>query len=238
MNHDASRVSSDDDAPKAADPIRVVLIDDHAMVVESLSARLAMDPRIRVAGTANNSDEGLTVALEHKPDVVVLDVHLPGRGAFDLAEDLIAKLPQTRLLFLTGYLADAYLSQALRLGAAGYLMKGEPIQQLTDAVVRAVRGEVTFSPSVRERLAYDPQTRQYSTKSKSPLSSLTGRQLEVLKHLARGESVKEIAKQMHLSQKSVDSHKYRIMNKLNIHDRVELARFAIREGLSSAYNPV
>ena len=105
------------------------------------------------------------------------------------------------------------------------------MQNLSDAILRAVAGESSFSPEVLERLNFNQETKRYSLKVESSLSTLTGRQVEVLRHLARGESVKEIARLMHLSHKSVDSHKYRIMNKLGIHDRVELARFAIREGL-------
>lgn len=215
--------------------IRVLLIDDHAMVLESIAARLALMPQIEVVGSAGNCDDGFRMAMEHRPDIVLLDVNLPGRGAFDLAEDLVSRRPDTRLIFVTGYLADIYLEQALKLNAYGYLMKGEPIHILCDAILRAANGERTFSPDVAERLNYDPATRQHSVKIQSSLSTLTGRQIEVLKHLARGESVKEIAKSMHLSQKSIDSHKYRIMNKLGIHDRVELARFAIREGLSNPW---
>lgn len=215
--------------------IRVLLIDDHAMVLESISARLALVPQIEVIGTASNCDDGFRLAMEHHPDIVLLDVNLPGRGAFDLAEDLISRRPDIRLIFVTGYLADIYLEQALKLNAYGYLMKGEPIHNLCDAILQAANGKRTFSPDVAERLNYDPVSKQYSVKSHSSLSTLTGRQIEVLKHLARGESVKEIAKSMHLSQKSIDSHKYRIMNKLGIHDRVELARFAIREGLSNPW---
>ncbi len=216
-------------------PIRVVLIDDHAMVLESLSARLSINPQIQVVGTANDCDEGFRVVLEHKPEVVILDVNLPGRGAFDLAEDLASRRPDTRLIFVTGYLADIYLEQALKLNAYGYLLKGEPIHILADAILKTRAGEKSFSADVLARLNFDSTTKTYSIKARSLLSMLTGRQLEVLKHLARGESVKEIAKLMHLSQKSVDSHKYRIMNKLGIHDRVELARFAIREGLSDPF---
>ncbi len=216
-------------------PIRVLLIDDHAMVLESLSARLSVVPQIEVVGTATTCEDGFRAAIEQKPDVVLLDVNLPGRGAFDLAEDLISRRPDTRLIFVTGYLADIYLEQALKLNASGYLLKGEPVHILAKAVLAAMANEKTFSTDVAERLTLDPVTKKYSVKSQSSLSALTGRQIEVLKHLARGESVKEIARQMHLSQKSVDSHKYRIMNKLGIHDRVELARFAIREGLSNPW---
>lgn len=215
--------------------IRVVLVDDHAMVLESLSDRLSIDPQIEIVGTARSSDEGFQVILDQKPDVALLDVNLPGRGTFDLAEELVSRLPDTKLIFVTGYQSDVYLAQALNLKVAGYLLKGEPIQLLADAIHQAMAGNTTFSPSIVERLNFDEKAKIYSLKTESPLTSLTGRQLEVLKHLARGESVKEIAKLMHLSQKSVDSHKYRIMNKLGIHDRVELARFAIREGLSSPW---
>jgi DNA-binding NarL/FixJ family response regulator len=169
--------------------------------------------------------------LEQKPNVILLDVQLPGRGSFDLAEDLASRLPAAKLIFVTGYLTDVYLAQALRLHAAGYLLKGEPVQNLADAIARAMSGEASYSPDVLDRLKFDSEAKQYVLKEETSLSTLTGRQVEVLRHLARGESVKEIARLMHLSHKSVDSHKYRIMNKLSIHDRVELARFAIREGL-------
>ncbi len=211
--------------------IRVLLIDDHTMVLESLSARLGLDPRIEVVGTAENCDDGFRLALDQKPNVILLDVQLPGRGSFDLAEDLRSRLPATKLIFVTGYLTDVYLAQALRLRAAGYLLKGEPVQNLANAIVRAMGGEASYSPDVLDRLKLDPATKHYVLKEETSLCTLTGRQVEVLRHLARGESVKEIARLMHLSHKSVDSHKYRIMNKLSIHDRVELARFAIREGL-------
>ncbi len=215
--------------------VRVVLVDDHTMVRESLAERLSANPRIEIVGLASDSDEAFQVITDQKPDVALLDVDLPGRGTFDLADDLVSRLPDTKLIFVTGFQSDAYLAQALKLNVSGYLLKGDPIDFLTDAILKAMSGGVTYSPAVAERLAYDPQTQHYSLKAESPLTSLTGRQLEVLKHLARGESVKEIARLMHLSQKSIDSHKYRIMNKLGIHDRVELARFAIREGLSSPW---
>src|SRR5262249_44372874 len=161
--------------------------------------RLSMNPQIQIVGAAGNCDDGFRVAMEQQPDVVLLDVNLPGRGAFDLAEDLVSRRPDTRLIFVTGYLADIYLEQALKLNAAGYLLKGEPVHILAKAIVSSMSGEKTFSPDVESRLSFDPATKTYTVKSQSSLSTLTGRQIEVLKHLARGESVKEIAKQMHLS---------------------------------------
>ena len=212
-------------------PIRVLLVDDHEMVLESLRSCFDAHPSIQVVGTARSSDQLEHVVREAQPDVVVLDLHLPGRGAFDAVADLREENPGVKVLFLSGFLADVFVTQALRLRVNGYLMKGASITALVDAIQRVAAGETVYAQEVENRITFDPVLCRDVAKHESDLSALTGRQLEVLRHLARGESVKEIATQMHLSQKSVDSHKYRIMNKLGIHDRVELARFAIREGL-------
>ncbi|QDT25157.1 response regulator transcription factor [Gimesia panareensis] len=216
----------------STDLIRIVLVDDHLMLVDSLVSRFHRDTDIEVVGTATNADDGLSLILETEPDVVILDVELPGRGSFDIAEEISSRLKNTKMIFLTGYLSDIFIELALRVNAVGYLLKGEPIESLIHAIKKAARGEYCFSQSVQERLIYDQKKNRYSIQSQSILTSLTSRQIEVLRHLARGKSVKEVARSMHLSEKSIDSHKYRIMHKLGIHDRVELARYSIREGLT------
>lgn len=216
----------------AIKPIRIALVDDHLLVLEAVAARVRECPDMQVSCAASDGEEGLRHILEHRPDVVVLDVELPGRGSFEIARAIHSRLPDTRILFLTGHLTDVFVEQAIRVQAYGYLMKGEPIRELLDGIRKVANGEHCFSKQVEERLDFDPKRRRYTLHGASPLSTLTGRQIEVLRHLARGQSVKEVAKSLHLSQKSVDSHKYRIMHKLNIHDRVQLARFAIREGLA------
>ncbi|QDV15805.1 Transcriptional regulatory protein LiaR [Gimesia panareensis] len=216
----------------STDLIRIVLVDDHLMLVDSLVSRFHRDTDIEVVGTATNADDGLSLILETEPDVVILDVELPGRGSFDIAEEISSRLKNTKMIFLTGYLSDIFIELALRVNAVGYLLKGEPIESLIHAIKKAARGEYCFSQSVQERLIYDQKKNRYSIQSQSMLTSLTSRQIEVLRHLARGKSVKEVARSMHLSEKSIDSHKYRIMHKLGIHDRVELARYSIREGLT------
>lgn len=216
----------------STDLIRIVLVDDHLMLVDSLVSRFQKDTDIEVVGTATNADDGLSLILETEPDVVILDVELPGRGSFDIAEEISSRLKNTKMIFLTGYLSDIFIELSLRVNAVGYLLKGEPIESLIHAIKKAARGEYCFSQSVQERLIYDQKKNRYSIQSQSMLTSLTSRQIEVLRHLARGKSVKEVARSMHLSEKSIDSHKYRIMHKLGIHDRVELARYSIREGLT------
>ena len=213
-------------------PIRVALVDDHRLVLEALAARIGDCPGMTITSADSDSEQGLQHILADRPDVVVLDVELPGRGSFEIATAIQENLADTRILFLTGHLTDIFVEQAIRVHAHGYLMKGEPIHQLLEGIRKVAAGEHCFSKEVEERIAFDPRQRRYTLHEASPLFALTGRQIEVLRHLARGQSVKEVAKSLHLSQKSVDSHKYRIMHKLNIHDRVQLARFAIREGLT------
>jgi DNA-binding NarL/FixJ family response regulator len=213
-------------------PIRIALVDDHQIVLESLAARLNADPQMQVVCTAKTSDDGLAAVLEAKPDVAIFDVELPGRGVFDIAAEIRSRQRSTRILFLTGYLTDVFIEHALKAKAYGYMMKGESIEILLDGIRRIAAGEQVFSKEVSKRLDYDQIRKRYTMREESPFSNLTSRQLEVLRHLVKGDSVKEIAKSMHLSHKSIDSHKYRIMHKLGIHDRVQLTRYAIREGLT------
>lgn len=215
-------------------PIRTYLVDDHLSLLQLLALRISAAPDLNLAGTATDAETALREIPPAAPDVVVLDVELPGRGAFDLAAEITTGERPPKLVFFTGFLSDIFLDQALRVGARGYMLKGESVEALVECVRRVARGEHYFSPEVEERLRLDAATGKYVMKTETRLAGLTGRQLEVLRHLARGASVKEIARAMDLSEKSVDSHKYRIMAKLGIHDRVELARYAIREGLTTA----
>ena len=185
-----------------------------------------------VVGTATEADAALSLIQQTHPDVAILDVELPGRSAFEIAAEMAKLRLGTRVLFLSGFVSDVFVEQAIRLKASGYLLKGEPASNLIASIKAIATGEVRFSKEVDERVVFDSYRKRYLVRSESRLSALTNRQLEVLRHLARGRSVKEVAKMMHLSEKSVDSHKYRIMHKLGIHDRVELARYAIREGLT------
>ena len=213
-------------------PVRVFLIDDHPLLLEALAARLSHDPTFQVVGTAANSDDGFRRILDLNPHLVVIDIEIPGRGAFTIAEELLSRLPKTKVVFFTGFLTDVFLDQALRVNCAGYLLKGESPQRLVDDLKLAMRGQDCFSAAVRERLEVNPLTGKFEVKASGYLATLTSRQLEVLRHLARGESVKEVARTMILSERAIESHKYRIMQKLGLHDRVELARYAIREGLT------
>lgn len=213
-------------------PIRVVIVDDHRVVVESLSALLDLIPDFTVVGTAIAVDDGAEVVLRTRPDVALFDVDFPGRDSFDIVPQLMKRAPSTRMAFLTAHLSDVFVSQAVRMDVRGYLLKNEPSAEICAAIKRLHTGEYVYSDAVRDRLTWDAASGRYTVRADNMLCSLSIQQLSILRHLARGESVKEIARILGRSEKSIDSHKYRIMHRLGIHDRVELCRYAIREGLT------
>ena len=214
--------------------IRVVLVDSQQLMLECLRDRLNSESTISVVGTAANSDDGVRVVDELLPDVVVVDMELPGRGVFESINDLRTRHRQIKILILTSLQSDILLAHAIQVKANGYVLKAEPLSTVISAIHAVAEGRPVFSERIRSRLDFDGEQNSYSLKINQAAADLTARQLEVLRHLARGASVKEVAKLMHLSQKSVDSHKYRIMNKLGIHDRVDLTRYAIREQIIEA----
>lgn len=212
----------------------VVLVDNHPIVIEALKNRLNETGQYEVVATVNNSDKAFFEIMERVPDLVIMEIELPGRGATAVAEQIKQRLPATQIVFFTHYDSDVYIDFALKIGVSGYVVKTDPIELFLGGLDAVCQGEKYYSNDVLERLEYDPESGDYCVRTQSYLSTLTLRQLQVLRHLVRGESVKEVARIMTLSERAIESHKYRIMQKLGIHDRVELARFAIREGLMPA----
>lgn len=212
--------------------ISVLLADDHALVRESLGNWLRDAGDMRIVGEVGSADEAVAVAVRERPDVVLMDIDMPGLLAFDAVRTIRTRCPNTRIIVLSGFFHDRYIEEALAAEASGYITKGEP----ADAVVRAVRavasGGVYFSPEVHARIVVDTHGARLAAEGSTRASTLTPRELEVLRYIARGLSKKDIAGIMHLSVKTVDNHSTSLMTKLNIHDRVELARYAIREGLA------
>lgn len=212
--------------------IRLALIDAHRVAMEPLKERLGQEPDLQVVAAATDAKHALSAIVETCPQVLVMDVNFSEPGPFELIASVSLRLPDIKVLFLTSFLSDILLEQALRIrNTRGYILKDESVESLIQAIRVVAKGEYWFSQKAQGRLVFDPSEQHYAVLKESCLHELTSRQLEVLRHLANGESVKEVARSMHLSEKSVDSHKYRIMHKLNIHDRVGLARYAIREGL-------
>lgn len=217
-------------------PIRVLLVDDHKLLRQSLAGLLESQGDIEVVGSVGTEDEALATARSRKPQVILMDIDMPGRVCFEVARELESEMPEVRVLFLSAFFHDRYIEAALRCNASGYLTKDQSGEELAEAIRRAADGVASFSDRVRARLvltsAGELQLAGSGTLTRS--SALTQRELEVLRYAARGLSKKEIAQLLGRSPATVERHIENLMAKLDIHDRVELARFAIREGLAEA----
>ncbi|WP_437228162.1 LuxR C-terminal-related transcriptional regulator [Planctomicrobium sp. SH661] len=213
---------------------KIILVDEQPLVLEALTAKLQEIPEFEVIAAFTHSDRAFFEIMNRRPDMVVMDLEIPGRGAIEIGEQIASRLPATRTVFFTHYDTDIFIDVAIRLGVGGYLLKTEPVAKILEGLQQVAAGETVYSERIQERLHFDRESRQYAVKTQTFFSGLTLRQIQVLRHLARGESVKEVAKVMMLSERAIESHKYRIMQKMGIHDRVILTRFAIREGLMPA----
>lgn len=216
----------------AARTISVLLADDHALVRESLGNWLRAAGDIKVTAEVGSADEAVAIAVRDRPDVVLLDIDMPGLLAFDAVRTIRSRCPETRVVMLSGFFNDRYIEDALAAEASGYMTKSEPPQAVVQAIRTVAAGGVYFSPEVQSRIVVDSNGARLGGEGVTRASTLTPRELEVLRYVARGLSKKDIASIMHLSVKTVDNHSTSLMTKLNIHDRVELARYAIREGLA------
>lgn len=214
--------------------IRVLVVDDHKLFRDSFVEKLSIEPDIEVVASAANADEALERAFEFRPKIVLMDVDMPGLGCFEAAKRMVARFPDINVIFVSAYTHDAYIEQALTIKARGYVSKRDSFENLVQAVREVAAGGVYYSEDVRARMVIGPQGAQLREGQVSRRTMLSPRELEVLGYIARGMTKKEIAAVMHLSCSTVDNHTTRLMTKLDIHSRVDLAKYAIREGLAEA----
>lgn len=208
---------------------RVLCVDDHEFLADGLRARLAMTDDLELVGWLPTAQGLLGKLKETLAHVVLLDIEMPGPDPFEAIGDVRRRFPDTKVLVLSAYVRDHYFESAVEAGAWGYLSKGDRPECLVEAIRKAAKGEFAFSPEVEER-CWIPR-RQGTSVHASRLSGLTSREQQVLRLIGRGMSRADIARVLHRSPKTVDAHQSAIMNKLDIHDRVDLVRYAIRERL-------
>lgn len=210
--------------------IRVILADDHTLVRAGIRALLEKLPGVNVIAEAGDGRETLELVRHHQPDVVVMDVAMPGLNGLDAAERLTAEFPNLRVIILSMHQNEEYVFRALKAGVAGYLLKKAATTELETALQHVLHGERYLSRQIAERL---PAT--FLTESlahlKSPLEQLTDRQREILQLIAEGQNTKQIADRLQLSPKTVEYHRTKLMSVLNVHDVPGLVRFALRVGL-------
>jgi DNA-binding NarL/FixJ family response regulator len=206
--------------------IRILLADDHAVVRQGFSALLRVQPDMEVVGEAANGREAIERAKELQPDVVVMDVAMPELNGIEATRRLQDEAPRSRVLALSMHKDSVYVREILRAGARGYLLKDAIDTDLIAAVRAVARGDGYISPAVSDAVLSD-----YRKHVTNPIDLLSSREREVLQMIAEGLVNKEIATRLNLSVYTVEAHRGRIMEKLNLHSTSELVRFALRNGL-------
>lgn len=208
--------------------IRILLADDHLLFRQGVRNLLSQEPDMEVVGEAGDAAEALARVDETRPDIVLLDVGMPGLSCFEAARQIRREQPDTQVVFLSMYDDDDYLNQGVEAGARGYILKDSPIDQLLTAIHEVRRGGSYLSPRLLTRLVAGFRAREGSP-WRSPVESLTKRERDVLKMLAEGRTVKEIAGQFQLSVKTIEAHKFNLMRKLDLHNKAQLVHFAIHK---------
>jgi len=213
--------------------IRVLLADDHQMVREGLRLLLEQQEGIHVVGEATDGLTAVALARELSPDIVVMDVTMPGLNGIDATRQIINEMKDTRVVALSVHSDKRYVMEMLKMGASGYLMKTSAFDELVQAIIAVANGQVYLSPRVAGYVvdAYRGKTKE--TEQTSAFSQLTPREREIVQLLAEGKSTKEIANQLVISQKTVDVHRQNTMEKLHLRNLADLVRYAIKEGLIS-----
>jgi len=212
--------------------VGIIVVDDHEIVRQGVRARLELEDDMTVLAECENADDLLQVCEREKPQIVLMDIDMPGSDPFTIVTDLRRMLPETRVIILSAYMRDRYVDAAVQSGAWGFLSKSESFDEIVKGIRRVMSGDLAFAPSVLERFEMvNGQLQPRSGSSTSPINSLTPRELEVMRLIAKGLSTKEIAGVLHRSPKTIDAHRTSLMRKLDIDDRVELTRYAIREGI-------
>ncbi len=209
--------------------IRTLLTDDHTLFRQGIKTLLSAEPGLEVVGEAANAAEAVAQVAELRPDVVLMDVNMPGLSSFEATRQIRKARPETKVLFLTMYDDDDYLAESVEAGASGYLLKDSPAEHLVSAIGEVHRGGSYLSPRMLTHLVDDFRSRMRAETRVPRFNTLTRRETEILKFLAEGSSAKEIATTLNLSVKTIEAHKFNLMRKLDIHNKAQLVQYAIQK---------
>jgi two-component system response regulator NreC len=209
--------------------IRILLTDDHTLFRQGIKTLLSAEADLEIVGEGANGAEAVEKVTELRPDLVLMDIGMPGLSSFEATRQIKKLRPDTKVLFLTMYDDEDYLVQCMEVGASGYVLKDSPAQQLLAAIRDVHRGGSYLSPRMLSQLVDDFRSRIKTAHRQPRFATLTTREKEILKFLAEGDSVKEIAAGLNLSVKTVEAHKFNLMRKLDIHNKAHLVQYAIQK---------
>jgi len=212
--------------------IRILIVDDHAILRQALRLLLEIHDEVEVVGDASNGREAMDAAEKLQPDVVLMDMVMPGLNGLEATRQIRRRLPKTKVLILTGYMEDEQIVAALRAGASGYVVKKSDVSELLLGIQAVYRGNTYFSSAISAGGAVSEYMLQArSEEGRTGYDLLTGREREVLQLIAEGYSNQRIGQELFISVKTVEAHKAHIMSKLHAQTRTDLIRYAIRKGL-------
>jgi len=212
-------------------PIRILLADDHSILRAGLRALLNAEPDFDVVGEVADGNQVLQLASALRPDLVLMDVSMPGMGGIEATKRLKEILPETRVLILTVHEDETLLRSAIQAGASGYVIKRAAETELISAIQAISRGDMYIHPAMTRSLLKELTPEQPPKNNPDPQVTLTKREIDVLRLIARGYTNSQIAQQLSVSPRTVEGHRANLMDKLNLHSRVELVEYAERQGL-------
>ena len=209
---------------------RILLADDHQIVREGLRALVDNEPGMQTIGEAADGREAVKLALALKPDVVIMDVAMPGLNGIEATHQIVTENPGVRILALSMHSGNRFVEQILKAGASGYVLKDKAFEELASAVVTVMSGRTYLSPRIMEVVLQDYLRR---STEEGATSGLTDREREVLQLVAEGATTKQIALALHVSVKTIETHRRQLMQKLDAYSVAQLTKIALREGLTS-----
>ncbi len=213
--------------------IRIIIADDHTIVRHGLTKLLQQEKDVEVIAQAQNGHATLELARELSPDVIVMDVGMPDLNGIDATQQILHENPNIKVLALSMHAGKKFVVAMLKAGASGYLLKDCALEELTTALQTIISGRIYLSPAITD-IVVDSYVRQPGEAEQSAFSVLSQREREVLQLMAEGNTTKQIALRLHISPKTVEGHRLRLMSKLNIDNIAQLTKYAIQEGLTSA----
>ena len=216
----------------ASKTLRVILADDHPIVRAGIREAIKELPEVEVVGEVADGREAFKLVESVRPDLVLMDISMPGLNGLDAAERIVKEFPDVKVIILSRHDEEAYVWRALKLGAAGYVLKSSVIAELKAAVRCVAGGEIYLSRELSTRMRKQSSLRHVA-QGQDPLEQLSSRQREILQLIAEGETTKGIALKLEVSPKTVEYHRAQLMQRLNIFDVPGLVRFALRSGLVS-----
>jgi DNA-binding NarL/FixJ family response regulator len=210
--------------------IKVLLVDDHAVVRLGLNTLLSDEREIIIVGEAANADQAMQLVDLLKPDVVILDIQIPGRNGIEVCKSIVSQYPNSKVVMLTSHTSDEFITQAIRAGASGYVLKQVGNEELLRAIKAAYAGEMAFDTQTTSQMVKTYKKLEKEAED-SIFADISQRELQVMVLVAEGQSNKEIGRKLNLSEITIRNYVSNILSKLNFRNRIDIARFAIQHHL-------